>query len=790
MKWRIAIMRDIEAHPEETTPEILSPWWRNAVILILFVGFSVLIWLSVRAYQDAPPIPKEVVDPAGVTVFTGEDISAGQEVFLKYGLMENGTIWGHGAYLGPDFSAQYLHTLASDEAQAIASREYQAGPDTLSAAERSAIDAEVQQTLKQNRYEPGTGILTFTATETASYQNQIADWTAYFSQPSGDAGLPSKYVKDPQELRQLTAFFAWTAWASVADRPGKPYSYTNNFPYDPAAGNTATSEAVLWSALSIVALLGGTAAVLFAFGRFDFLGWKGTREHIHPQMIPGGTTTGSQRATIKYFFVVGLLLLAQVGTGALTAHYRADPGSFYGVDLSSLLPSNIARTWHVQLAILWIATAYVAGALFLAPALGGGEPRNQSKWVNLLFGALVFVAVGSLIGEILGINGALGRLWFWFGHQGWEYLDLGRAWQILLAVGLVLWVILLFRAISPARKDPATRGISSLFLYAAVAIPLFYLPAMFFTSTTNFTVVDTWRFWIIHLWVEGFFELFATVMVALIFFKLGLVSRQTATRVIYLDAILFLGSGIIGTGHHWFWTGQSTVTMALAATFSALEVVPLTLLTLDAWDFVKLTRGHCDICGQQVSIPHKWTFFFLMAVGFWNFIGAGVFGFLINMPIISYFEVGTMLTPNHGHAALMGVFGMLALGLMVFAMRQVLSDEQWQRVEKYVRVSFWGLNIGLALMVVSSLFPGGVLQLADVLNNGYWHARGPAFLNETIMRVIEWVRLPGDVVFGAIGALPMAIAIGLTYQFLRKSPRGHQAPSPSPLEGINTPVSS
>ena len=340
----------------------------------------------------------------------------------------------------------------------------------------------------------------------------------------------------------------------------------------------------------------------------------------------------------------------------------------------------------------------------------GEGTQKQSLWVNILFGALVLVVGGSLLGEYLGINNWIGKFWFWIGNQGWEFLDLGRFWQVLLAIGLVLWVILILRAIAPARKDQGRKEISSLFLYAAIAIPLFYLPAMFFSSTTNFTVVDTWRFWIIHLWVEGFFELFATVMVAIIFFLLGMVSRKTATRVIYLDAILFLASGIVGTGHHWYWTGQSNITMALAAMFSALEVVPLTLLTLDAWDFIKLTRGKCDVCGQEVSIPHKWTFYFLMAVGFWNFLGAGVFGFLINTPIVSYYEVGTMLTPNHGHAALMGVFGMLGLALMMFAVRQVLRDEQWKDGGEIYPGLLLGLEHWLGMMVLLSLFPGGVLH--------------------------------------------------------------------------------
>jgi nitric oxide reductase subunit B len=752
---------------EKTTTEKLSPWWRNSVIIVLLIGFAVLIWMAVKAHQDAPPIPGKVVGPSGETIFTGEDILAGQEVFLKYGLMENGTIWGHGAYLGPDFSAEYLHTLAIDTNDHLAKLYYNRNFSELTPTERAAVGAEVQQLLKQNRYDSRNGALVYTPPEVASFQKQIAKWTEYFSEPALNRGLMVKQIKDPKELEQLTAFFAWTAWASVTNRPGKEHTYTNNFPYDPAVGNRPSSDAFLWSALSLITLLGGTAIVLFSFGKFNFLGWKGGGEHIHPRMTPG-LALESQKSTLKYFAVVALLFLAQVLVGGATAHYRADPKSFYGIDLS-FFPGNIFRTWHLQLAIFWIATGYVAGGLFLAASLGNREPKGQTFWIHFLFAALVVVVFGSLLGEMFGVYDLLGKLWFWFGHQGWEYLDLGRGWQILLAIGLIIWMILIFRGVGPARKNPEEREISTLFLLAALAIPLFYLPALFFTGRTNYTVVDNWRFWIIHLWVEGFFELFVTTMVAVLFYKLGMVARITATRIIYLDAILFLGGGIIGTAHHWYWTGQSNVTMAFAATFSAMEVVPLTLLTLDAWDFIRLSKGKCDICGKEISIPHKWTFYFMMSVGFWNFVGAGIFGFLINLPIVSYFEVGTILTPNHGHAALMGVFGMFAISFMVFAIRQTLPDEEWVPVEKYIRVSFWGLNIGLAGMVVLNLFPGGVLQFFDVLKNGYWHARGPEFLNARTTTLIEWMRLPADAVFILLGVIPLLFAAGRAYWFVRRS---------------------
>ena len=747
------------------TYQSVTPWWRVGVLIAMIAGFSVLIGMTVNAYQVAPPIPEKVASADGRTLFTGQDIRSGQAVFLKYGLMENGTIWGHGAYLGPDFSAEYLHTLGLDAAAALSSQLYGKAPAAITPAERDAVEAQVAAMLKKNQYRAADKTLVLSDIEAASFENQIAKWTGYFAQPANNAGLQAALIKDPQELRQLTAFFAWTAWASVTNRPDKPYSYTNNFPFDPLVGNVATTDALVWSALSIVALLGGLALVLFAFGRWNFLGWReGEAGYLHQRPMLIGTATPSQRAVIKYFLIVSLLVLAQGMLGSLVAHYRADPGSFYGLDLSRILPSNLVRTWHLQIAIFWIATAYVAGALFLAPAISGKEPKWQATGVNILFGALIVVVAGSLLGEWLGINNLLGNLWFWLGNQGWEFLELGRVWQMLLAAGLVFWLGLLIRAVSSARENPDRNEIASLFMLAALGIPVFYLPALFFTSTTNYTVADTWRFWIIHLWVEGFFELFATVMVAIIYFLLGIVSRQTVTRVIYLDAILFLGSGIIGTGHHWYWTGQSNITMALGAVFSALEVVPLTLLTLDAWDFIKLARG------KTTPMPHKWAFYFLIAVGFWNFIGAGVLGFLINMPIVSYYEVGTMLTPNHGHAALMGVFGMLGLALLTFALRQVLNDRQWAGIEKYIRVGFWGLNIGLLLMVVITLFPGGVLQLIDVLNNGYWHARSPAFLGGSLIRFIEWARIVPDLIFGIVGVVPIAIAALMTYLVIRKKP--------------------
>jgi nitric oxide reductase subunit B len=734
---------------EVVEPISLSPWWRHAAILVMIAGFSVLSVVTVLTYTNAPPIPARVVDGSGALLFDRAAIQRGQEVFLKYGLMEHGTLWGHGAYLGPDYTAEYLHRLAE-----------------------TCVDDAARQALKQNRYDVGSDELTFGACEAASLRAQRREWGEYFRGSTPAPGLPAGFIRDAAELEDLVAYFAWATWATVANRPSKDYSYTNNWPYEPLVGNRPASSTYLWSALSLVALLGGIGAILFCFGKFDYLGWRGdgSPAHYHDAELRGWKLSASQWGTAKYFLVVAVLFLLQGLAGGALAHYRVEPGAFYGIDLAALLPYNLLRTWHLQLAIFWIATAWVAGGLFLAPLVGRHEPKGQSLGANVLFVALVVVVLGSLLGEWLGIRGRLGDLWFWLGHQGSEYLDLGRLWQLLLAAGLVLWLALMFRALRPAIRTAGRSELASLFLYAAAAIPIFYLPALFYGPHTNFAVIDNWRFWIIHLWVEGFFELFATVLVATMFHQMGLVSVTTATRVVYLDAILYLGGGIIGTGHHWYFTGQGTLNMGLASTFSALEVVPLTLLTLDAWDFIRIKDRPCAECGTRFAGGQIWAIYFLMAVGFWNFVGAGVFGFLINLPIVSYFEVGTLLTSNHGHAAMFGVFGMLALAVLVFCLRAMQTDAVWQRTERHVRLGFWGLNAGLALMVASDLFPGGVLQLSDSLSNGYWHARRLGYLMGGTFHVLEWLRIVADTVFLLLGVVPIATAALVSFA-RRDAPR-------------------
>lgn len=736
--------------------KVFSKWWVLAIAFVLIYGFAVLITITCKAFRDRPPIPERVVDAKGQLLFTRADVEEGQSLFLRYGLMDNGSVWGHGAYLGPDFSAAYLHDLALNYEAAYPR------PD-----ERSKVS-------KENRYDSDADVLVYNDVEAKTLSEAPARWKEYFREPKNNGGLPANLITDPTELRKLSAYFSWAAWATIATRPGSTESYTNNFPYEPSLSNTPGTDTFVWSAASILFLLIGIGACLCFVGRNPQDRWNPDPSPIQMAM-PDGNAAPSVGALLKFCAVVGLLFLGQTLIGGCVAHYRADPSSFYGWDMSGLWPSSLMRTWHLQLAIFWIATGFVIGGLVLSRSLGGRDWKGLKPLINLLFVAFAVVIFGSCLAEWAGISGWWDDATFWLGSQGWEYIELGRAWQYALIVGLLVWAVVLIRNTWPALRrvappsavNPqeslrlrAKRPLAIVFLIAAIAIPVFYLPAIFFGSGTNFTVVDTWRFWVIHLWVEGFFETFATVMVALVFIQLGIVSRMHGLRIIFLDIILTLMGGVIGTGHHWYFEGQTYFNMAVSSCFSALEVVPLVILTVEAAGFLRTSRmGGLPGVARQ----HRWTLNYFMAVGVWNFLGAGVFGFLINTPIVSYYEIGTMLTPNHGHAAMFGVFGFLALGLTVFAMRKNFTDEQWVPIAKWLKVAFWGLNVGLALMLFMSLLPGGFVQLFDAFKNGYWHARSIEFTNNATMSTIGWLRIAGDLIFIFAGALPFFVACALAW---------------------------
>ncbi|MDI3317782.1 MAG: cbb3-type cytochrome c oxidase subunit I, partial [Bacillota bacterium] len=641
----------------------------------------------------------------------------------------------------------------------------------LDAGEKAAVDAAVAQELKTNRYDPATKTLRLSAGEVQGLEAVRAATAQLFRNGRPAQALPADALTGASagDLRDLGDFFFWTAWVSAAERPGTPASYTNNWPYDPAAGNTVAWPALWWSAASVALLILAFGGIFYWYFAKN-LGMQMRAPEEAAALDPGSLpVTPSQRKTAKYFAVVAVLFLLQTLMGAYMAHSYVEGTRFYGLEIGSWFPYNVARTWHLQLAVLWIATAWLGMGLYIAPLVSGKEPRRQGLLVDLLFGALVVVTLGSLLGEWLGVRNVFGRLWFWLGNQGWNYLELGRLWQILLFAGMLIWLAIVYRALKPALRAESDRGgLTHLLFYTAVTIPAFYVFGFLVNPGVSVTFSDYWRWWVIHLWVEGMFETFAVAVIGFLMVHLGLATRRSTVRALYFQFAILLGSGIVGTGHHYYWIGAPEMWIGLGAVFSALEVIPLTLLIGEAWEQVRVLRR-----GGR-GFAYADAFRFLVATGVWNLVGAGVLGFLINLPVVAYFEHGSWLTLAHAHGALMGVYGMFAIALALFALRNVVEPAAWARHERLLRLSFWGLNAGLVGMIVMTLLPVGFLQLAEAFRSGFFAARSLAFYQEPLVHALLWLRIVPDTVFIALGVVPFLIFAVRALFHLRAVTRGAQ----------------
>ena len=726
----------------------------------MVLAFGVLLVVGVRLYQIAPPIPKQVVDTNGVEVLGREDIYQGQDVWRRLGGMQLGSVWGHGGYLAPDWTADVLHR------EAMAMLDSRAGGAgafvNLSTGEQARMVAELAEQVRLNTYDPDTGVLTISPARRMAMEQVTGHYNGLFGgrRDSAEYEAQREQIAVPNEplgpqpdadIEALFAYWWWTAWASTTLRPGDNVTYTNNWPHEPLVGNTPSGFTFVWTFLSVIILIMGIGALCWFFNRERetwALDQKPEQGYSSHNPLTDSTPTPSMYAVLKYVWLVALLLGAQILLGSITAHYAVEGHDFYGIPLSDIFPYALTRTWHVQLAVFWIATALLGAGLYAAPLIAGYEPVGQKFGVNFLWVALLFAAVGSLAGEWLAIQGHITdpAILFWFGHQGYEYLDLGRFWQILIMVGLLLWGVLMTRCILPAiQRNRPDKHLLILMLVSTISISLLYGAGMLYDRHTNLTIAEYWRWWVVHLWVEGIFEVFTTAWIAWFFVYLRLLRAQTAAIYVMFSAIIFLGGGVLGTFHHLYFSGTPEGVLALGAVFSALEVVPLALIAFEAHDHWRVERD-----APWVRHYHMPLMFFI-AVAFWNLIGAGVLGFLINPPLALYYLQGLMTTPAHGHSALFGVYGMLGIGLMLFC-RRGLRHADWAWSDQQLKWVFWLFNGGLALMVFGSILPQGLVQAVVSFDSSYWHARSPELLHSPLMEALVWLRVPGDIVFAG-GAL-------------------------------------
>jgi nitric oxide reductase subunit B len=731
-------------------------WVLFAVITL--ICFSVLGFFGHEIYHQKPPIPETVVTESGTVLFTSQEIKDGQNVWQSIGGQEIGTVWGHGAYVAPDWSADWLHREYVFLLDKWSQKEFGATFDNLGAEQQAMLKTRLQAALRKNTYNSSVNILTVSDDRAEAIINNCKHYKGLFmndpdlEKERTSYALPANSIKDNDRMHYMNAFFFWAAWACTTNRPGSEITYTSNWPPDRMIGNTPSAGIILWTGFSVIMLLIGIGLLAYynARNRSDILD-----RSLLPQNDPLGglNPTLSMKATLKYYWVVIVLILVQILFGVITAHYGVEGKGFYGLRLDNILPYSVSRTWHVQLALFWIATSWLAAGLYIAPAVSGIEPKYQRLGVNILFAALLIIVVGSIAGEWMGVMQKLGLVQnFWFGHQGYEYVDLGRFWQIFLFAGFFIWLFLMLRALWPALKKPSdSRQLLIMFVVASIAIAGFYGAGLMWGRQTHLSVAEYWRWWVVHLWVEGFFEVFATVIAAFLFVRMGLLNVKYATTGVLFSTIVYLSGGVIGTFHHLYFAGTPTAIIALGASFSALEVVPLVFMGFEAYHNLQLSKA------TPWVTAYRWPIYFIISVSFWNLVGAGLFGFLINPPIALYYMQGLNTTPVHGHAALFGVFGMLAIGLMLFVLKGLTIKYVWKT--NLLKIAFWAMNGGLMLMLLISMLPIGVLQTIASINHGMWYARSAEFMQDPTIQTLRWLRIFGDVVF-SVGSVALALFVG------------------------------
>lgn len=725
-------------------------WW--TLIAVLAITFGLLGYFGTEVYREAPPIPDKFMSTNGKVIATEESVLDGQTAWQSVGGMQLGSIWGHGAYQAPDWTADWLHRELLAWLDIRANEVFGKPYEQLAGSQQNQLEYELKEEYRTNTYDKASDTVILSERRIQAIEQTGEYYSKLFSDDPELRPTRVNYAMKentlPSEARRavMNDFFFWTAWAASTERFDSDITYTNNWPHETLIDNVPSAENIIWSIVSVILLIAGVGFLIWAWA---FLRQHDEEDPVAPEHDPIAKIklTPSQKALGKYLFIVVALFSLQVLLGGLTAHYTVEGQEFYGINISEWFPYSLTRTWHIQAAMFWIATGFLAAGLFLAPIINGGkDPKYQKLGVDILFWALVLVVAGTFIGNWLAIAQIMPEhLNFWLGHQGYEYVDLGRLWQIGKFLGIVFWLVLMMRCVVGAFKVKGDKNLLALFTASVVAIGLFYGAGFFYGERTHISIMEYWRWWIVHLWVEGFFEVFATASLAFIFHSMGLVSRRMATVAALASASLFMLGGVPGTFHHLYFAGTTTPVMAVGATFSALEVVPLIVLGYEAWENYSLQKRATWM--QRI----KWPLLCFVAVAFWNMLGAGVLGFMINPPISLYYVQGLNTTPTHAHAALFGVYGFLALGFVLLILRYIRPNLQFD--EKLMKMAFWTMNIGLALMLFTSLLPVGFIQFYAAASEGLWYARSEAFMQQPLLQNLRWFRTLGDMVFivGALG---------------------------------------
>lgn len=690
-------------------------FWIIAIIMV-----SALIYYTANLQKEVPPIPKEVKSVSGELLYTYDDVVEGKAMFQQFDLTDWGSLLGMGAYIGPDFSTDFLHYRAVYLYDHYGLELYGRPNDQLTDIERGAVKVRVIEDFrKQTALLEETTV--YTDASAAAYKKNVEYLVNMLINGDPERAFRGGFIR-PEEAIKIAAFIDWSQLVASSFRTGTERTWTNNWPAEPLIDQDLTffsHKISLWEFLLL-----WTLTIVVAFLSYEYLFKKEENEQLE-EPLKITSLFNSQKKLLKYIPVVAGLFVVQLFLGGYLAHLYTEPTSDF-IFSQEILPFHVMRSMHTQLAILWVAVGWLVGGLLIAPWVANRD--HKYPWlVNVLWAALMVVAIGSMIGLYMGATGQMRDVWFWLGNEGRELINLGRAWDIALVIGLVFWFILI---ISLIRKAATNNPIVSTIIWSAFAIATLYMAGMMpiHKIMPNYTVDDYYRWWVIHLWVELTFELFAAGVIAFFTVSLGLITHKTAVRVMFFELFLISLSGTLGVGHHYFWQGLDEYWIAVGGIFSALEPLPLALMIIEAWknQREKIHSGENFVWG----IPFMW----IAGSAVLNWIGAGFFGMMINTPTINYYAHATYLIMPHGHVALLGAFGYIAIAFLYMASRSnaLANNLPWN--DKLSKAGFWILTIGTLLYAIPT-YVVGMHQAEVAMESGYFTAR----LRETVDTLKGWM---------------------------------------------------
>jgi len=682
---------------------LYTSFWFIAIIMV-----TILVVYAANLQKEVPPIAQITKSESGTILYTSDDVIEGKGYFQEFDLMDWGTMLGMGGYMGPDFSTDFLHKRAEYLYDYYGKEIYGKTADSLSDVELGSIKVLVKQDIKE-KTTLTADLVTYTKASAEAFLENTDYLVDLLVNGDRERAFTGGVIRQ-EEAVKIAAFVDWSQLVASSLRPGTDRTWSNDWPSEPLIDQDTGWYSHIVSLWEFLILWSLTIFVIYL--SYEYLFKKDPDEKLEtPLKIT--KLFKSQKKLLKYIPIVAGLFIVQMFIGGYLSHIAAIPDLDFIVP-QKLFPFNVMRSVHTQIAILWVAVGWLVGGLMIAPWIANKD--HKYPWlVDILWIALLVVAVGSIAGLYLGANGYLRETWFWLGNEGRELLNLGRVWDIGLLIGLVFWFLLV---VSLIKKSATNNPLVGTIIWSAFGIATLYIAGMMPLNKImpNFTVDDFYRWWVIHLWVELTFELFAAGVIAFFTVTLGLISHKTAVRIMFFELFLIMLGGILGVGHHLFWQGLDEHWIALGGIFSALEPLPLALMIIEAMKNKREKIHH----GEEFnfSAPFMW----IAGSAVLNWFGAGFLGMVINTPTISYYSHGTYLIMPHAHAALLGAFGYISIAFLYLVSRANALAKGYVWNEKLTKYGFWLLTIGVVLFTIPTIMIG--LEQSRIASEmGYYYAR-------------------------------------------------------------------